>query len=241
MTDLEFKTNNSKIVQGIEQAIDLFSDDWKTTYGLFLHTEYLTRFVEFSRAGFKSGFPVYSITSEYKTQIDCNSIVIKELSALFLELEHCNFKWTRTLQFKAQQCIEYHPFSEILLLMGQRLSSTSLRNIDALPPMRNTLLNACFTPFNTHMSIVVRAWEKHAERTEDEFWPKREGNAAYKETMMREFVEQFLEHWEWWNVYSHQKHGYVFELRIQSGHGMRWTKNGKQFIGFLEPFIEHKE
>ena len=41
----------------------------------------------------------------------------------------------------------------------------------------------------------------------------------------------------WWNVFTHYKHGVVYEVRIASGEGIRWKKNKLELIGFLEPFV----
>lgn len=241
MTDLEFNIYNSKIVTSIQQAINLFSEHWKTHYGLFLHKEHLTRFVECTKAGFRSGFCTYALESVFETKVDEHALYLQNLKQIYSRIDACVGEPNHFLLKQLQETIEAIPFTDLLLLMGQRLSATSLRSVDALPPLKQTLFTACFNPFNTQMSTVVRAWEKHAERSEDLFWPKRKGSAVFKEEMMADFVEQFFTDWTWWNVYSHQKHKYVFELRIESGHGMRWTKNGEQFIGFLEPFIEHQE
>lgn len=235
------QSTNSNILNHIIQAIPLFSKAWKTNYGLFLQHEHLERFVIHSRNGFQNGFHKYTLESEYHTELNTTSSHLTRLKDVYTQIENTTGRDPNTIQKQLQEGIETIPFSELLLLMGQRLSSTSLRTVEALPPLKKTLLQACFTPFNAHMSTVVRAWEKHAERTTDAFWPKRQGHAAYKEQLMEDFVKTFLNNWEWWNVYSHQKHGYVFELRTDSGHGMRWTKDGTQLIGFLEPFVEHKE
>lgn len=230
--------NYLQIVQLIQQAIPLFSDTWKKENGLFFHTEHLHRFVSYSYNGLLNGFPEYGLTSGFKTKIPIESKVVQDLKTCYQTIEASNFSSTLTHKKQLQTCLENLPFSVVLLLMGQRLSSTSITDNTALPPLEEELLQACFKPFNTQMSMAVRAWEKHAERSDHQFWPPRKGNAQYKENMMKDFIHQFLKDWEWWNVYSHQKHDYVFELRVPSGHGMRWSVNGKQFIGFLEPFIE---
>lgn len=241
MLDLAFKNNTSKIVTCIQQTIVLFSDDWKMNYGLFFHTEHLTRFVECSITGLHSELKTYALESSFQTIISADASVLAKLIQVYKTLEHKDYQWTPQLKVDFVNNITQLDFTEIMLLMGQRLSSTSLRTPNAMPPVQSILYKACFSPFNGHMSMVVRAWEKHVERSNDTFWPQRKGNPEYKENTMKEFVEVFFEAWEWWNVYKHQKHGYVFELRIRSGHGMRWSKTGQKFIGFLEPFIEHKE
>jgi len=230
--------NNFKIVLLIQQAISLFSDSWKKEYGLFFHTEHLFRFVEFSRKGFKDGFPDYSLQSSFTTVIPIYSAQVLALKRSYGAIESVNYKVNASGKKQLQEAIEGLPFSTVLLVMGQRLSSTSITTSNALPPLVEVLHTACFKPYNNQMSIAVRAWEKHAERSSDRFWPERKGNAKQKEVLVTTLVSQFFNQWQWWNVYSHQKHDTVFEIRIESGHGMRWTADGQHFIGFLEPFIE---
>lgn len=227
----------TEIVIRIQQAISLFSDNWKTRYGLFFHTEHLSRFVSFSKQGLFNGFPEYTLMSDFTFKIDTDLPEIILLKQTYTDVE-TKSKSVEELKKQFQQAIEGLPFSTLLMLMGQRLSATSLRDENGLPPLRETLDKACFKPYNKHMSTVVRSWEKHADRSEDRFWPERKGNAQEKEHLIYNLVNTFYNHWQWWNIYGHYKYDHVFELRIASGHGMRWTANGDLFIGFLEPFIE---
>lgn len=42
------------------------------------------------------------------------------------------------------------------------------------------------------------------------------------------------------NQRSKQKHNvHAVEIRLKEGYGIRWTDSGRQFRGFLEPFMEN--
>ncbi|KAB1213250.1 hypothetical protein CJ030_MR5G009655 [Morella rubra] len=43
---------------------------------------------------------------------------------------------------------------------------------------------------------------------------------------------------DWLNVHVVPPHGAVFEIRVADGYGARWSNDGSEFIGFLEPYME---
>jgi len=51
-------------------------------------------------------------------------------------------------------------------------------------------------------------------------------------------VEALLEEATWWNAFEHYSQGLVYEVRVPTGHGARWTLSDYQFIGFLDPFLD---
>ncbi|HAS46289.1 MAG TPA: hypothetical protein DCS93_37760 [Microscillaceae bacterium] len=134
--------------------------------------------------------------------------------------------------------LEKTSIEKILLVMGQRQTSASVSDVGGLPPLRDHLL-ASFGAYHKHsLSVGARAWCKHANRSEDNFWGKVKGNDDYKNRMAELILQKLLTQYTWWNVFKHYKHGVVYEVRVPSGHGARWSTNGTIFIGFLEPFIE---
>ena len=126
---------------------------------------------------------------------------------------------------------------DFLIVLGQRLTSASVRNKEAIPPLDSDLLVASFQLYNNQISKAVRAFEKHSERLEDNFWGKVKGNPKQKEEKVREILKLVFEHKTWWNVYYHFQHELVYEIRVASGHGVRWKMNNLDFIGFVEPFL----
>ncbi|KMQ58617.1 hypothetical protein ACM46_21590 [Chryseobacterium angstadtii] len=139
-------------------------------------------------------------------------------------------------EVKASQ-LEKIPFEHWLNILGQRLTSASIRDENAVPPLKITLLDACRKPFNSEITIAQRAWEKHIGRMDDQFWGEIKGNNEQKQRKVMEKISYILDNRTWWNVFYHYKHELVFEVREKEGHGIRWSHNGNQLIGFLEKFI----
>jgi len=133
--------------------------------------------------------------------------------------------------------IETIAFEDILLLMGQRITSATIKNINGLPLLKQEVLESCFKPYNKHISVAVRAWEKHIDRSEDSFWGEIQGKPIEKEEKARALINTLIDEHTWWNVFYHYKHELVYEVRVASGHGMRWSLKDKALIGFLEPFL----
>ena len=135
------------------------------------------------------------------------------------------------------QILETIPFEDWLILLGQRLTSASIRDENAAPPVKPVLIKACLEPFNNEITIAQRAWEKHIGRMDDDFWGEIKGNNQQKQEKVMAKIYDILEHQTWWNVFFHYKHGLVFEVREKEGHGLRWSHGGTKLIGFLEKFI----
>ncbi|REC48536.1 hypothetical protein [Chryseobacterium pennipullorum] len=133
--------------------------------------------------------------------------------------------------------LEAIPFEHWLNILGQRITSASIRDEKAVPPLKNILLKACSEPFNHEITIAQRAWEKHTGRIDDGFWGEIRGNNQQKQEIIMAKIADILDRRTWWNVFFHYKHELVFEVREKEGHGIRWSHGGTQLIGFLEKFI----
>ncbi|MNS30314.1 hypothetical protein D3C72_623400 [compost metagenome] len=136
------------------------------------------------------------------------------------------------------QTFEKTPFKVILLILGQRLTSASKRDETGIPPSREVLLKSCFEPFNKEISIAARAWEKHVGRKKDSIFGEIKGNTIQKKEKVEKLIHYIINYKTWWNIFYHYKHGLVYEIRVQNGQGLRWSADGKKFIGFLEDFLE---
>lgn len=130
--------------------------------------------------------------------------------------------------------------NDFLIVLGQRLTSATIRTEEGLPPLDHEVFKASFNSYNTQISKAVRAFEKHSERTKNSFWRVIKGNPSEKEEKVKELLWYILQHKTWWNVFYHYKHELIYEVRISSGHGARWKKNNLEFIGFVEPFLNSK-
>lgn len=154
----------------------------------------------------------------------------------------CNFKKIfstqgETFEKKYATQLMSEPFENLLIVLGQRITAASVRDHNAIPPKKETLIKSCMKPYNEEMSIARRAREKHVGRGHTDFWGNISGNNARKEQHVLELIQYVIEHATWWNVFYHYKHELVYEIRIANGNGIRWNKEGTKLIGFLEPFL----
>jgi hypothetical protein len=128
----------------------------------------------------------------------------------------------------------------VLLLLGQRLTPGSLTDARAIPPLREELLagaNALHSP-SDGLTVAARALTKHVHRSPEAFWGEVRGSAAEKNAAAARVLGRILDGATWWNVFGHFQHDVVFEARLPSGNGARWAGDRREFIGFLEPFLE---
>lgn len=207
--------------------IPLFSDLWKEKYRAILAEEHISN-LENNISNFQEKISDWELPY-FNEEI---KISRKESFDLFMSI----FRNNIPDEVKAAR-LEEIPFEHWLNILGQRLTSASIRDEDAVPPLRETLLEACQQPFNSEITIAQRAWEKHVGRMDDEFWGEIKGNNSRKQEKVIEKITYILDNRTWWNVFFHYKHELVFEVREKEGHGIRWSHGGRKLIGFLEKFI----
>lgn len=213
-----------------EKFIPLFSDQWKEKYHAVLAEEHLTALSENIRK-YKSHALYWDVPFCHdELKIDRTDSFKKFID--IIESENSTISQAKEL--------ENIPFEHWLNILGQRITSASLRDENSIPPLKTVLLQAGETPFNEEITIAQRAWEKHAGRTEDKFWGEITGNNHQKQQLVMEKINDILDHKTWWNIFFHHKHGLVFEVREKEGHGIRWSHCGNRLIGFLEVFINKK-
>ncbi|MCJ8153674.1 hypothetical protein MKJ01_07840 [Chryseobacterium sp. SSA4.19] len=210
-----------------KRCISLCTEEWKEKYKALLYDEHLQSLTDniqkFKNQTLNWDRPFFN----EEIPVDRNS----NFTAFIPILESQN-----TDQYKAQQ-LEQLPFEHWLNILGQRLTPASIRDENAIPPLRSVLIEACEKPFNQEITTAQRAWEKHAGRTDSPFWGDIQGNNEQKLQKVAEKIHYILDHKTWWNVFFHYKHGLVFEVREKEGHGIRWSHGGTELIGFLEVFI----
>lgn len=210
-----------------EEIISLFSVEWKEKYRAILAEEHLKALEENIRK-FKNGTLDWDLPFfNEEIHTDRNKSFTMFISILDTE---------KPVGEKASQ-LEKIPFEHWLDLLGQRLTSASLRDENAVPPLQNILTEACEKPFNIEITIAQRAWEKHVGRMDDRFWGEIKGNNQQKQQKVMDKIRYILDNKTWWNVFFHYKHGLVYEVREKEGHGIRWSHGGNRLIGFLEIFI----
>lgn len=209
------------------------SHGWQNQYKAFLHPEILTQFCQKLEYYFENEvdlerFPHYN----EEIKIDFSETVNQFKNLLVANNED------EVLPIQLAQLLEKTPFEQLLLILGQRFTSASVTDEKGIPPRKDTLLASCQLPFNQEISCARRAWEKHLSRGYTDFWGTMKGNNQEKEVLVFEKINYVIENATWWNIFGHYKHGYVYEIRIDNGNGIRWNQAGTQIIGFLEPFLE---
>ncbi|XP_048332695.2 uncharacterized protein LOC107422004 isoform X3 [Ziziphus jujuba] len=123
------------------------------------------------------------------------------------------------------------------------LTSTKGTIESALPPPRSILFSSFMLP---HKPVVTsstlthgaRALAKHVHRSSDKFWGAFVGSDSNKNKLALDVIIHLVTNCCWLNVHIVPPHGEVFEIRVADGYGARWSKDGSQFIGFLEPYME---
>lgn len=210
-----------------KEYIPLFSKEWKEKYQAILAEEHLK-----SLAGNIQRFKDQTLDWDLPFFNEEIKIDRAESFNMFINI----LETQNSHENKAKQ-LEEISFEHWLNILGQRITSASIRDENAIPPVKSLLIEACEKPFNNEITIAQRAWEKHVGRLEDQFWGEVKGNNQQKQQIVMEKINYILDHKTWWNVFFHYKHELVFEIREKEGHGIRWSHGGKHLIGFLEFFM----
>lgn len=218
-----------KIYAQLKEIQQLYKKQEKANYSCFCKEEHLSLASEniYKYLKDKSFLKVFEVPKFEEEQI----IEREKSFNSFLFL----IKENTTKEFVEQ--FEKTTIKDFLILLGQRITPATIRNIDALPPLNEHVFKASFAAYNSQISKAVRAFEKHAKRSSNNFWGIVQGSPKEKEKHVQELVKHLLEDKTWWNVFYHYKHELVYEVRIASGHGARWKKSNLEFIGFVEPFL----
>lgn len=210
-----------------QQYFPLFSQDWREKYQAILAEEHLNSLSEniqkFKDENLDWDLPFFNEELKIDRSESFNTFIN------ILESQNSD-------EVKTQQ-LEEISFEYWLNILGQRLTSASLRDENAIPPLKSLLIDACEKPFNNEITLAQRAWEKHVGRMSDLFWGEVKGNNQQKQQFVMEKINFILDNKTWWNVFFHYKHELVFEVREKDGHGIRWSHGGTHLIGFLEVFI----
>lgn len=218
------------IIKTIQASILFLPESWKEPYARFLENEPLYAFAKALQTYSQQGIPANYGLPYFEEEITPDpEHVLTHFTPLMQASETMPEQWAKA--------IEATPFEHLLILIGQRWTSASIKDARAIPPVQETLIASCFAPYNDQISMVTRAWEKHMGRSTDAFWGIAKGNPTQKEQTIREVITDMIQTKTWWNIFYHYKHEYVYEIRVPSGHGIRWNKDGTHLIGFLEPFL----
>ncbi|XP_010526240.1 PREDICTED: uncharacterized protein LOC104803837 isoform X4 [Tarenaya hassleriana] len=147
----------------------------------------------------------------------------------------------------AQPCIILAKILSSLSYIGvQRflgLSHTPGSILHALPPPRSSLFSSFMLLYKPKvkgckLSHGARALAKHVDRSSDRFWGILHGSDSDKNRQAADILSRLVVDCCWMNIHVVQPHGQVFEIRVAEGYGARWSRDGTNFIGFLEPYMD---
>ncbi|UKB78921.1 hypothetical protein [Chryseobacterium sp. MEBOG07] len=143
-----------------EPYIPLFSQTWKDQYKAVLAEEHLINLEKnidrFKNHSLELDLPYFN----EEIQVDRQ----ESFEKFILILENNDSDEVKT------KLLENIPFEHWLNILGQRLTSASIRDENAIPHLKTMLIEACQKPFNSEITIAQRAWEKHIGRMDDDFW-----------------------------------------------------------------------
>ncbi|KAG5530675.1 hypothetical protein RHGRI_025590 [Rhododendron griersonianum] len=115
--------------------------------------------------------------------------------------------------------------------------------VEALPPPRSTLLSSFMLLHNPNvkgstLTDGARALAKHVDRSGSKYWGPFNGSDSTKNRLAKDAISHLMAHCCWQNMHVVPPHGVVYEIRTADGYGARWSEDGNEFIGFLEPYME---
>lgn len=126
----------------------------------------------------------------------------------------------------------------VLCALGVRLTVMS---VPALPPPRTTLEAAFCEPHDrrqpARLCVGARAAAKHCQRGAARWWGELGGSDSQKNAHAVALMARVLDDVTWMNTHrlTAGSRALCFEVRCSAGYGMRWSADGRVFIGFLEP------
>ncbi|WP_299883219.1 hypothetical protein [uncultured Lacinutrix sp.] len=226
------------LTQLLLDSKDLFSKDWLTVNSMFFHEDYLRVFskncINFHKYGVSKNvqFPYFS--EEIAPNLEGSFSFFKHAISEINKRDFVSDVINKNIICSTIQSVS---FEHVLLLMGQRQTPATIKTVEGLPMTKKEMLDNSLSHYNKQISVGVRAWEKHIDRTEDSFWGEIKGSPQQKLDKVKGIINNIIDNHTWWNTFYHYKHEIVFEIRIKSGHGIRWSKYDKSLIGFLEPFL----
>ncbi|XP_030840356.1 uncharacterized protein LOC100888873 [Strongylocentrotus purpuratus] len=137
-----------------------------------------------------------------------------------------------------------HKISQLFRDIGKRglLDLLGVRRTvgteDTFPPTRD-ILQTSFRELNkasSQLTVGARALEKHCHRDQsNNWWGRPKGNDQSKNENAERVLNKILNEVGWLNIHQLPHALPILEVRNTDGYGARWSPDGKEFRGFLEP------
>ncbi|XP_055885668.1 uncharacterized protein LOC129926352 [Biomphalaria glabrata] len=105
-----------------------------------------------------------------------------------------------------------------------------------MPPPSRKLLLASFTAKhspNSELTVGARALAKHFHRDKSDSWCTE--SEAEKNRHALQIMQNVLDNAVWINIHWLPHDVFIIEARQDQGYGLRWSADGSNFRGFLEP------
>lgn len=179
--------------------------------------------------------PKYDLLDE-KTYVESRLAKFKSITPLLEGLETLWDIWA----------VEERKFRirDIMVTLGKRglMDLFGVRNTvgtrEIFPPPRKVMEEA-FTKKhspNAELSVGARALAKHHHRDQtDSWWGICTGNEKAKNKNALDNMNKVLDNATWINIHWLPQDVIIMEARHGDGYGARWSPDGKEFRGFLEP------
>ncbi len=139
--------------------------------------------------------------------------------------------------FKVKEVIQKLGKRGLLDLLGIR---RTVGSIDAWPAPRQVLEQTFKKPNKpdtaSMLSVGARALSKHCHRDQTtSWWGDCTGTELAKNEHASTKMAEVLDEAQWINIHGLPQNLPILEVRQKDGYGMRWSPDGLQFRGFLEP------
>lgn len=140
-----------------------------------------------------------------------------------------------------------HQLTLVVKIIGVRglLDLLNIRqtqgSVDVFPPLLSTLVASFNKKHKPNANLVVgaRALSKHCHRdVTNEWWGPCAGSEQVKNEHANAILMRILEDASWINIHLLPHNLKVIEVRGVGGYGARWSHDGMDFRGFLEPQME---
>lgn len=123
----------------------------------------------------------------------------------------------------------------LLDLLGVR---QTVGSVDVFPPAVGTLMKTFNSKHKPHanLSVGARALSKHCHRDRNnKWWGDCSGSERAKNEHANTILMKLLADAAWINLHALPHGVKVLEVRCSEGYGARWSCDGTEFRGFLEP------
>ncbi|KAK3588530.1 hypothetical protein CHS0354_014241 [Potamilus streckersoni] len=179
--------------------------------------------------------PSYDLLDE-KEYVESRAAILSSISPLLEGLETLHEIWSEDeIKFRVREIMQMLGKRGLLDLLGIR---KTVGTKDLWPPSRQKL-EASFTQKHSaksELSVGARALAKHHHRDQSSsWWGTSTGTEQEKNEYALNIVNKILDEATWINIHWLPNDVFVIEARLAEGYGARWTADGENFRGFLEP------